>query len=289
VKLWWLRSLELHAFPVFGKKPVDLVDSADVLKAITPIWTQAPDMARKVLARTAKVMDTATIRGYRTVLAGNITVPLPNPCAGIRVALPKQPKNGNHAALAYKDIPEFLRKLHSSRVTLPVRLAIEFTIVTACRTSEVIKSTWNEFDLEERIWRIPGVRMKMAEPHEVPLSDRAMEILEETKKMDAGIMVFPSATEGKPLSQVTMLKALQRMKGCEEITMHGFRSGFKTWATERTKYRDQVSESCLAHKFEGLDQNYLRTTFPEHRRRLMEQWSRYCIGHSAARVVKMHA
>src|SRR5262249_29149045 len=143
-------------------------------------------------------------------------------------------------------------------------------------------------DFEKRVWRIPADRMKMKEPHEVPLSIRALELLEEAKAIDAGPLLFPGAKEGKPLSGYTMLSVVQRMNGYEEITVHGTgRGGFKTWATERTKYRDQVIESCLAHRFKNLDPHYLRTDFPRDRRRLLDEWARFLTQKPTARVVKM--
>jgi len=280
----WLRSLENHVFEVFGRKPVDAIDSADVLRAVGPIWTQTPDMARKTLSRIRRVMDWATIQGFRNVLAGNMTLPLPNPCSGIQVALPRQPKDGQHAALAYHEVPDFILKLRQSSASTAVMLAIEFAILTAARTSEVLEAAWKEFDVDARIWMIPAERMKMDEAHQVPLSDRCVEILVAAKKIGGDPHVFPSTKLNTPLSNVAMLKALQRMKGYERLTIHGFRSAFKTWAHEKTKYDTLVIEACLAHKVGGIERHYLRTTFLEQRRKLMKDWTRFV---TAAPITKI--
>jgi len=108
-------------------------------------------------------MDWATIQGYRNVIAGDITVPLPNPCVGIQVALPRQPKEGNHAALPYSDLPAFIEKLRASSAGVSIKLAMEFTILTAARTSEVLEASWSEFDLEHKVWNVPKERMKTEE------------------------------------------------------------------------------------------------------------------------------
>jgi integrase len=213
-KVVWLRSLDNHAFPIFGKKTVDVVESADVLRAIAPIWTKTPDMARKTLARIRRVMDWATIQGHRNVIAGDIVVPRPNPCIGIQVALPRQPKDGNHAALPFEKLPTFINALKESSSGLSVKFAIEFTILTCLRTSEVLEAEWKEFDIDSRVWSISGERMKMDEPHKVPLSERCVAILQAAREMTDSKFVFPSTQKkGEPLSNVAMLRALQRMEG----------------------------------------------------------------------------
>jgi integrase len=287
-KVIWLRSLELHVIPVFGKKTVDTVDSADILRAVLPIWTTKADMARKTLARIRRVMDWATIKGYRNVIAGNMTVPLPNPCAGIQVALPKQPKQSNHVALPFLDLPVFLGKLRTSNAGLTVKAAIEFTILTAARTSEALLARWEEFDLDAKVWSIPAERMKMDEPHKVPLSNRVVELLREAKRIDGtSKLIFPSKDPDEPLSNVTMLRALQRMEGCGGLSMHGFRATFKTWAHEKTKFDSLVIESALAHQVDGIERHYLRTTFFDQRTKLMEDWARFVTATPAAKVVRM--
>jgi integrase len=141
--------------------------------------------------------------------------------------------------------------------------------------------------MDSKLWNIPAERMKMEDAHEVPLSDRCIQILEAARKLGGESIVFPSAKPDIPLSNVAMLKALQRMEGYEELTMHGFRSAFKTWAHDRTKYDSLVIEACLAHKVEGIERHYLRTTFPEQRQKLMQDWARFMIGASMAKTARI--
>src|SRR5262249_44415581 len=160
---------------------VDAVDSADVLEAIKPIWLEKPDMARKTLARIRRVFDWATLKRYRDVSAGNVIIARPNPCAGIHSALQKQPSAGHHAGLPYHDLPTFIQKWRASSSGDAVKLALELTILTCLRTSEVIEAEWIEFDLDAKLWTVPAARMKMEREHKVPLSDRCLEILSAAK------------------------------------------------------------------------------------------------------------
>jgi integrase len=147
------------------------------------------------------------------------------------------------------------------------------------RTSEVLEAEWKEFDIDSRVWSISGERMKMDEPHKVPLSERCVAILQAAREMTDSKFVFPSTQNmGEPLSNVAMLRALQRMEGYEEITMHGFRATFKTWAHERTEFDRLVIEAALAHKVDGIDRHYLRTTFFDQRAELMDMWATYVTG-----------
>jgi len=282
-KAGWLRSLEIHTFPVFGKKTVDNVDSADVLRAVAPIWTKTPDMARKTLTRIRRVMDWATIQGYRNVMAGNITIPLPNPCAGVHVALPRQPNEGSHAALPYPDLPEFMTTLRGSSSGLAVKLAMEFTILTAARTSEVLNARWEEIDFKGKMWSVPAERMKMEREHRVPLSNRCLEILKALKRLNDKDVVFPSSKPGTPLSNTAMLMALRRM-GRGDLTVHGFRATFKTWAEEKTKFDTLVIEASMAHQVKGIERHYLRTTFFEERKKLMDAWATYATSTPTVKV-----
>lgn len=286
-KTVWIRSMENHVFPVFGKKTVDQVDASDVLRAIAPIWTKKTDMARKVLSRIRRVFNSVTIAGYRSVQAGDLIIPLPNPTAGVLDALPKQPKAGHHASLPYAQVPAFILKVRSGTSGIAVKLGMEFTILTVARTANVIEAKWNEIDLKSAIWSIPGDQMKMEEPHQVPLSDRCLEILDEAKRItDGGSIVFCSGKRNEPLSNMAMLSSLQDMEGYEEFTMHGFRATFKTWAHDRTNFDHLVIEASLAHAVRGIERHYLRTTFLEQRRKLMQQWAQFCTA-TPAQVVAM--
>jgi len=280
----WLQSLKTYVFPKFGKKLVDTIDSADVLAAVGPIWTGKPDTASRTLRRIKVVFDFCQASGFRTAIVNGVAVPMPNPCDGVRAALPK--RNGvekHHESLPYPELSGFIQKLRTSPSALCVKLAFEFLILTCTRTGEVLDARWDEFDLENAVWVVPATRMKMKVEHKVPLSDRCIEILNLAKQFNDGAIVFPGRKAGQPLSNAAFLMALRRMD-YEEATAHGFRSTFKTWAEEKTKFDSLVVEACMAHQIKGIERHYLRTTFFEQRKKLMTAWSAFAIAMPATKV-----
>ncbi len=281
----WIRSLEQYIFPVFGSQTVEAIDTADVLRAIGPIWITVPDTARRTLRRVKAIFDYCQASGYRSVMVGNLSVRLPNPCDGIRSALPSN-RSGekHHEALPYHELPAFIEALRKTGSSLSVRLALEFLILTCSRTSEVLKARWKEFDLDRAEWAIPAERMKMKEPHRVPLSARAVEILELAKQFNDGEILFPGRP-GQPLSNMSLLMTVRRMD-YENITTHGFRSTFKTWAEEKTRFDSLVIEAAMAPKVRGIERHYLRTTFYEKRQKLMDAWARFATA-TPAKVVQI--
>jgi integrase len=285
----WLQSLETYVFPIFGKKLVDKIESADIIQAIGPMWNDVPDTAGRTLRRVKKIFDYCTAQGHRTLTVNGITITLPNPCDTIRAALPRRNiTSKHHEALDYKDLPEFISKLRVSNSALSVKLAFEFLILTCARTSEVREADWTEFDFNEDVWTVPSERMKMKVEHKVPLVDRAVEILNLAKEFNDSEIVFPGRYAGHPLSNMSFLMALRRM-GYEGLTAHGFRATFKTWAEETTKFDSLVIEACMAHAVKGIERHYLRTTFFDQRKRLMEAWARFAIDSPTAKVVKMRS
>jgi len=282
----WLQSLKTYVFPVFGNKTVDKVDSADVLSAIGPIWTEKPDTAGRTLRRIKAVFDYCIVKGHRTVTVNGMPVTMPNPCDAIRMALPKQNKKENHhEALPYSELSAFITSLQKTNSAVIVKLAFEFLILTAARTGEVLNARWDEIDFDKRVWIIPAARMKMKTAHEVPLSARCIEILKLAKQFNDAEIVFPGRNAGHPLSQMAFLMVLRRL-GREDITAHGFRATFKTWAEERTKSDHLVIEASMAHAVKGIERHYLRTTFFEQRRKLMDSWSRFAAGTPAAKTAR---
>jgi integrase len=270
----WIRSLELYVFPVIGSRTVDMIDTADVLRAIGPIWNEVPDTARRTLRRVKAIFDYCQVSGYRNIMVGSLPVSLPNPCE-IRAALPNNHiGEGHHAALPYQKLPKFIADLREISASLSVKLGFEFLILTAARTGEVIHATWAEINLEARTWTIPAQRMKMGIAHQVPLSDRCVEILSQTKQFNEGKILFQSSKPDTPLSNTCFLMALRRM-GHNGITAHGFRATFKTWAEEKTKFDSLVIEASMAHQVKGIERHYLRTTFFEKRMKLMAAWSKF--------------
>ena len=201
-----------------------------------------------------------------------------NPTDGITKVLPKHKGDKqHHAALPYQAVPEFIQTLR----TLPdmrasVRLAFEFLILTATRTSEVQQAVWSEFDIANRTWTVPGSRMKSGRDHRVPLSARAVEILGEARRLSRGDgWIFPGAKTGKPLSNMAFLKAVPRLTAAD-ITPHGFRSSFRDWSAEKTTVPRAVCEAALAHVLtDKTEAAYNRTDLFERRRELMDLWSRF--------------
>jgi integrase len=265
----WINTLTAYVFPVFGDKRIDLIDSADILKTLTPIWLTKAETARRVRQRIGTVMDWAKAKGYRS---GD------NPVTGIREVLPKQADrddDAHHAALPYANVPEFIRMLKTANVGEIVKLAFEFLILTAARTGEVIHAHWAEFDLSNAVWEIPSNRMKTKRKHRVPLSPRSIAILNRVRELSEGSeYVFPGRTEGKPLSNMAFLMALRRMN--RPITAHGFRSSFRDWAAERTNFAREVCEAALAHTIDNkVEAAYRRGDLFDKRRDLMATWAAF--------------
>jgi integrase len=265
----WPSTLEKYVYPVFGDLPVQLVDTALVTKAIEPIWTTKPETAGRVRGRIESVLDWATARGHRT---GE------NPArwrGHLENLLPKRSKVRrveHHAALPYADLGAFVAELRRQE-GVGAR-ALEFTILTAARTGEVIGARWSEFNLAERIWIVAAERMKAGREHRVPLSDAARALLGEPGAPDT--FVFPGGKPGRPLSNMAMLKALARM-GRGDLTTHGFRSTFRDWAAERTSFPAEVAEMALAHVVsDKVEAAYRRGDLFQKRRQLAEAWAKFC-------------
>lgn len=265
----FLAMLERHAFKKIGALSVADIDTGRVLAVIEALWTTQPILANRIRGRIEKILEWSTIRGYRS---GD------NPAAWrnhLRAALPavgKISKVEHLAALPYAELPAFLTALRThSGVGVA---ALEFLILTAARTGEVIRATWSEFDLQEKVWTIPAERMKAAKAHRVPLADRAMAILGALPR--EAEYVFIGARKGQHISDVAMIKLVRRM-GHSDIAVHGFRATFKTWASERTAYPDPLVEMCLAHAVgNAVEAAYRRTDLLDKRRRLMAEWATYC-------------
>lgn len=265
----WLSSLG-NVFAAFGAKRVDAVTPADILATLSADWLTRPETARRVLQRIRVVFDWAKAKGYCT---GN------NPTDGITKALPThRGPQAHHAALPYPQVGAFVHALRESEAGDIVKLAFEFAILCASRTSEVLKATWTEMDVEATTWTIPAARMKAGVEHRVPLSPRCLEILERAKALsDGGPYVFPGRSETKPLSNMVFLMTLRRMGRLQgRVTGHGFRSTFRDWAAERTNVPRAVCEAALAHTLrDKTEAAYHRTDLFERRRELMATWAAF--------------
>ncbi|HTU13079.1 MAG TPA: integrase arm-type DNA-binding domain-containing protein [Allosphingosinicella sp.] len=267
----WISSFDRHVFPLIGAKRVDEVDSKAVLGVMEPIWTTIPDTARRILQRIGVVLDYAHIKGM---------IPQPISLRSVRKGLPRHDRRVEHRqAMPYKEEPAFMAKLMALPPSVG-RDALKLTVLTATRSGEVRGAVWGEFDLDEAIWSIPAERMKMKEPHVVPLTEPAVTLLrrlrEEQLALDGEIrpdrIVF-THYGARAISDVTMLKVLRDMK-IEGATVHGFRSSFADWAAEQTNVAKEVVEKALAHKVSNaVEAAYRRTDFFDKRRALMEVWA----------------
>ena len=263
----WLSGFERHVFPRIGNKPVDKVDSASVVEALSPIWLEIPETARRLLQRIGVVLDFAHVKGW---------VPDEVSLRSVRKGLPRQNDKRSHMeAMPYSDVPALMRKLTSANPTIG-RNALRFTIYNAVRSNETRFAVWSEFDLDKAVWTIPAERMKMRETHIVPLSAPVVAMLRalwDQRSSDTGLIF--SKDGKKPISDVTMTKLL-RDDGIASITVHGFRSSFTDWVAETTDYPKEVADKALAHKLPNkVEAAYRRTDFFEKRRSLMAQWADY--------------
>ncbi len=273
-KAQWETTLKTHAAPIMSL-PVQSIDTALVLKVLEPIWTTKPETASRVRGRLESVLDAAKARGYRdgenpARWRGHLDKLLP--------ARSKVRQVEHHAALSYSELPVFLVSLREQEGT--AARALEFLILTAARTGEVIGARWNEIDLLDKTWTIPAARMKAHREHRVPLSARALTILEEMRSAqacnDADAFVFRGGKIATGLSNMAFLMLLRRI-GHGDLTAHGFRATFKTWASERTSFQNEIVEASLAHVIGGkVEQAYMRGDLFEKRSRLMQQWATYC-------------
>jgi integrase len=261
----WRNTLRDYAFPVIGKLPVAAIDTGLVLRVLQPIWTTKNETASRVRMRIERILSWATVQGYRS---GD------NPARWdkhLDNLLPPQGKVApvkHHAALPYADVPGFIREMRE-RDGLAGE-ALEFLILTAARTGEIIGATWDEFDLKEKVWTVPASRMKATREHRVPLSERAIEILKDQPR--DGERVFP-------LSNMAFLQLLKRM-GRGDITGHGFRSSFRDWASETHDASRDVVEMALAHAVsDKTEAAYRRGDLLKKRRQLMDDWAAFCVGH----------
>ena len=262
----WINTLKTYAFPVIGSMQLAHINVNDILNVLQPIWKTKTETATRVRQRIEDVWNAAKLRGYVSgdnpaIWKGHLELVLPAPAKITPVK--------HHDAMPYRDVPAFISRLRA--LNLVSALALEFLILTACRTSEVRLAVWDEIDLINRVWTIPKERMKAGREHRVPLSDHCIEILNALP--DRKGYVFKKQASGKPLSDGAF-RALMKRMGASAYKPHGFRSSFRDWAAETQDTNARVVETCLAHSI-GNDTElaYLRSDLIEARFSLMLRWA----------------
>lgn len=264
----WRSTMKQYCSPVFGNLPVSAVDTGLVMQAIEPLWQTRTETASRVRGRVENILSWAIVRGYRegpnpALWRGHLSMLLP--------ARSKVQKVRHHPAMAYQDVAAFIAEIRDKQ-SISAK-ALQFTILTACRTKEIIGARREEID--GNIWTIPPERMKATREHRVPLSEQALELLDSLPVTEGWL--FPSIRYNKPISNMAMLKFLKTDMQRPGLTVHGFRSSFRDWCAEQTNYPRELAESALAHVLQDkTEAAYQRGDMLEKRRRLMQAWADYC-------------
>lgn len=262
----FINSLKMYAFPKIGNHKVSDITSGDVLSVLEPIWTAKPETARRVKQRVGTVLKWAVAKGYRPN----------NPAENVGQGLARHDRKtkAHRKALPYENVSACINAVKMSGAWLATKLALEFLILTAARSGEVRLAEWKEIDRKAARWTVPASRMKMKKEHIVPLSPRALEVLDEAEKLrDSSDLLFPSA-RAKALSDMTLSKLVKELGF--PVDVHGMRTSFRTWAQEQTNFPFEVCEAALAHSVgDAASQAYARSNVFEKRRKLMEAWASY--------------
>jgi integrase len=281
----WTSTLRTYAAPIWNK-PVAEVDTADILAILQPIWNTKNETASRVRGRVERVLDAAAAHGRRS---GNNPARWRGHLDKLLSARPRRTKH--HPALPYAEVPAFVAELREREAFAAV--ALEFTILTAARTTETLVARWNEIDPAARLWIVPADRMKSERSHRVPLTDRALAVLDKAKELHrdacADAFIFHGQRRGRPLSDMSMTMLLRRM-GRDNITVHGFRSSFRDWAGDETHFQREVAEAALAHVVgDESEQAYRRGDALAKRRALMQAWADYIENRTAENIVPLRS
>ena len=273
----WEQTLRDYAFPTIGEVRVSDVTSKAVHAIVAPLWTTKHYQGMKVRQRIGAVMKWAQVQGHR----------LDNPCDALGAVLPNASSlKGNFKMIPHETIAGALAKIRKSGAFPTTLLCLEFQIVTATRPSEARLAEWSEVDLKEKTWTIPASRTKTNKAFRVPLSSRAVEILEDVKQYreQGHDLIFPSARGGM-LSDSTVSK-LFRVNGIEGVPHAVARAGFRSWAADQNISRE-VAETCLGHVVKGVEASYQRSDLFRQRAVVMERWSDYLTKKAPAKVVNL--
>jgi integrase len=277
-KWQWATTLRTFAAPLRPKR-LDAISTDDVLAVLAPLWQTKHETASRLRGRIERVLDAAKAKGLRS---GE------NPArwrGHLDKLLPKRRKltRGHHAAMPYPNVPAFVAELREREAV--AGMALEFCILNASRSGEVLGAKWPEIDRAAKVWTVPAERMKAGRAHRVPLTPRALEILDRAEMIRGGEYVFPGQRHARPLSPMAMEMMLRRMK-VENATVHGFRSSFRDWAGECTAFPREVAEGALAHTIgDATERAYRRGDALEKRRKVMEAWAAFLAAPKAAGTV----
>ena len=276
----WFRSLA-----------VDEIGPQQVFDALDPIWTRTPETGSRLRGRMAAVWDSARapddMRSNPAAWSDWLKRKLGDPkkLGKIDRLTGERIERGHHAAQPYADVPALMARLKQTPGV--AALALQFTILTATRTNETLGMTFDEVDFDKAIWTVPASRMKTGELHEVPLSDAAVAILRAQQALRGdNPHVFPGRPM-KPMSNMSMAMTMRRMK-VADATVHGFRSSFRTWASDVANVEFEVAEACLSHRIgSAVSRAYNRTKMTERRRPVMSAWASFVTGETADNVIEL--
>lgn len=267
----WTNTLTQYAFPVIGKNGIGDIHADDIVRILAPIWQEKQETASRLRGRIESILDWATVNGWRkgdnpARFKGHMEYLLPKVRAGAQ---------SHHASLPYEKMPAFIKELRSQSGM--AQYALEFLILCASRTGEVVGAKWEEFDLKKGIWTIPATRMKADVEHRVPLGARALQILKIIRPFSGKSFVFITGKKDVAMSTMAMAMLLRRMN-VTDVTVHGMRSTFRNWAGEKTTYPFQVCEQALAHRLpDAVAAAYLRSDFFVNRVNLMNDWEKFAL------------
>lgn len=289
----WTNTIEAYASPFFGNLPVAEVDTALVVKSLSLIWQTRPETASRLRGRIESVLGWATTSGYRV---GENPARWKGHLENLLANVSKTARIQNHPSLPWQKIFDFMSALHKREGS--AARAVEFTILTACRSGEVRGAQWTEFDFTEKLWTIPAERMKAGREHQVPLSDAALTVLasmqadavskaRQATSSKPSAHVFPGS-KGQIMSDMSLTALVRRMNSETDkptwvdpagkgITVHGFRATFRMWTAETTSYPREVAEHALAHQLpDAVERAYQRGTQFAKRKSLMADWAIQC-------------
>lgn len=277
-KNWW-AILERHAFKRIGDLPIDQVGREQILSVLTPLWTSSPEMGRKLKRGINSIFQWCVAHGHIEV----------NVIDQVSGALPSQPAVKEHfRSLPYQEIPAALETIQSSGISMSAKLALRMLILSMCRSGEVRNAVWQEIDLDQKLWRIPGNKTKSGREHTIPLTPTMLEVLEQARALNDGSdLVFPSpAKPGRPMTDATLSKSLRSCGLADRATCHGFRAAARTYSQEQTHVDHETMELALGHAVGNQTiRAYARSDLLAKRRRLFEQYNNFLTGADRAKVV----